>query len=185
MSKNILIISGSPRKNGNTASLVQAFVDGAETSGHKISRFDAAANTVKGCIACRKCWSNGKACIFDDGFNELAPLLAAADYLVLASPLYWYGFSSQLKAALDKFYSFLMPATPAPLKIKGAGLLMVCGDEEQYVFDGAIATFRNIARYMKWEDLGIVTAFGVHEPGDISKTASLGQARKMGHELIG
>ena len=105
MSKNILILTGSPRPNGNSFILADAFAKGAEAAGHTVRRFDTAPAEIDGCRACNQCFKHGNACVFDDDFNILAPRLEEADVLVLATPLYWFSFPSQLKAALDKLYS--------------------------------------------------------------------------------
>ncbi|MDL2210814.1 flavodoxin family protein, partial [Desulfovibrio sp. OttesenSCG-928-O18] len=134
MGRNILVITGSPRKGGNTDTLVDAFIKGASHAGHTVSRFNAAATEIKGCRGCDKCWTTGTPCIFRDGFDTLAPMLAEADTLVLASPVYWFGFSTQLKSAVDKFYAMVRETCPTPLKIKDAILLLVAGDEDEAVF---------------------------------------------------
>ena len=102
MSKQILILTGSPRPNGNSFLLAEAFKKGAEEAGHTVHRFDTAHVEIDGCRACNQCYQHGKACVFDDDFNLLAPHLEKADVLVLATPLYWFSFPAQLKAALDK-----------------------------------------------------------------------------------
>ena len=68
----ITVITGSPRKNGNTFALVDAFVKAAEARGHEIVRFDAAMMKIDGCHACMTCFKTGKACSFDDDFNIIA-----------------------------------------------------------------------------------------------------------------
>ena len=136
MSKNILVLTGSPRKNGNTDRLAQAFIDGAIEAGHQVQRFDAGRKRINGCTACDACWSKGTACVFTDGFTELEPMLEAADVLVIASPLYWSTFPAQLKAAIDKLYAYVSPACQHPLKIKESALL-ACGElEGEQIFIG-------------------------------------------------
>ena len=107
--KNILILTGSPRVGGNSDLMADAFQKGAESAGHKVIRYEAGRNAILPCRACESCFSNGKACVWDDRFsNELAPLIEEADVIVLATPLYWFTFPAQLKAAIDKMYSFII-----------------------------------------------------------------------------
>ena len=107
--KNILILTGSPRVGGNSDLMADAFQKGAESAGHKVVRYEAGRNAILPCRACEACFSNGKACVWDDRFsNELAPLIEEADVIVLATPLYWFTFPAQLKAAIDKMYSFII-----------------------------------------------------------------------------
>jgi multimeric flavodoxin WrbA len=87
MGKNILIITGSPRKNGNSDMMADAFIKGALAAGHKTIKFEAAFKKISGCTACDKCWSTGSACVINDDFAGLEPLLEEADMIVLAFPL--------------------------------------------------------------------------------------------------
>ncbi|MCH5254118.1 MAG: flavodoxin family protein, partial [Lachnospiraceae bacterium] len=90
MSKKIVVITGSPRKNGNSFAMTEAFIDAAKAKGHTVTRFDAALKTVGGCRACETCYSTGKACTFDDDFNTIAPAILEADAIVFTMPVYWY-----------------------------------------------------------------------------------------------
>ena len=69
MSKNIVVITGSPRKNGNSFAMTDSFIQAAEAKGHTVTRFDAAMMKIGGCHACETCFKTGKACSFDDDFN--------------------------------------------------------------------------------------------------------------------
>ena len=89
--KNILILTGSPRVGGNSDLMADAFQKGAESAGHKVIRYEAGRNAILPCRACESCFSNGKACVWDDRFsNELAPLIEEADVIVLATPVLVY-----------------------------------------------------------------------------------------------
>ena len=82
MGKKIVVIPGSPRKNGNSFAMTDAFIQAAESKGHTVTRFDAAMKAVGGCRACETCFSTGKACTFDDDFNTIAPAILEADAIV-------------------------------------------------------------------------------------------------------
>ncbi len=181
--KNVLVITGSPRKGGNSELLADAFIKGAKGAGHNVVKFEAAFDTSGGCKACGKCWSSGEPCAFPDGFNKMAPDLEKADVVVFASPLYWFGFSGQLKNMIDKFYSYAGPACPRPLKPKQAVLLMCAAAPAPGVFSGAHATYKNMLGYLKWSDGGMFSVNGVHNPGDISKTSYLAEAENLGAKL--
>lgn len=79
----VLVITGSPRKKGNSFAMVEAFVNEAEKLGHSVKRFDAAFMKIGGCHACQTCFKTGKACSFDDDFNIIAPAIMEADAIVL------------------------------------------------------------------------------------------------------
>ena len=87
MGKKIVVITGSPRKNGNSFAMTDAFIGAAEAKGHTVTRFDAAAKNVGGCRACMTCFQTGKACSFDDDFNTLAPAILEADDIVFTTPV--------------------------------------------------------------------------------------------------
>ena len=95
MSKKIVVITGSPRKNGNSFAMTEAFIKAAEDKGHTVTRFDAAMKQVGGCHACETCFKTGKACSFDDDFNSIAPVILEADAVVFATPVYWYSIPAQ------------------------------------------------------------------------------------------
>ena len=108
MSKKIVVITGSPRKNGNSFAMTDAFIKAAEEKGHTVTRFDAAMMKLGGCHACETCYSTGKACTFDDDFNTIAPAILDADALVFTMPVYWYSIPSQIKAVIDRIYSLVV-----------------------------------------------------------------------------
>ena len=95
MTKRILVITGSPRRNGNSFAMTDAFVKAAEERGHSVKRFDAAMMKLGGCHACETCYKTGKACSFDDDFNIIAPEILEADAIVFTMPVYWYSIADQ------------------------------------------------------------------------------------------
>ena len=180
MGKNILVLTGSPRKGGNSDRMAQAFIKGAQSAGHHTEKFEAAFHRVDGCRACRACWKTGTACVFSDAFRELEPLLEAADAIVFATPLYWFGFPAQLKAAIDKLNTYTVPSCPRSLKIRECAL-MVCGaDDDESSFTAIIENYRSMARYMNWADRGMIVVPGVSDKGDIDKTDGVPRAEEMG-----
>ena len=100
----ILVLTGSPRKKGNSATLANHFIKGAEEAGHTVERFDAAFKKVHPCIACNSCGMNGP-CTFKDDFEFVRKHIIDADCVVFATPMYYFGISSQLKAVIDRFYA--------------------------------------------------------------------------------
>ena len=88
MAKKIVVLTGSPRKKGNSIAMTEAFIAAAQKKGHQITRFDTAQMQINGCRACDTCFSQGKACSFDDDFNKIAPEIEAADVVVFTMPVY-------------------------------------------------------------------------------------------------
>lgn len=178
MGKNIVVITGSPRKGGNTEMLADAFIEGLKAKGHKVSRFDAGLKQLAGCMACDTCFSKGRACSINDDFSELEPMLATADVIALATPLYWFTMSAQIKAAIDRMYAF---GAKKPLDNIKESVLLVCAETDDATdFNGVVETYKLICRYVKWQDLGILTAPNVWAKGDIVKTDALDRAKTLG-----
>lgn len=181
--KNILILTGSPRSGSNSRLLAEAFAKGAQSKGHSVTTFDAGKKKIGGCTACDTCWSTGHACSLADDFRELEPLLIDADVLVLASPLYWFGFSAQLKAAIDKLYAFAGARSKTPLKIKESVLLMSAGDPDASAYEGAIATYKSIAAYSGWQDVGVLAVTDINDKEAVLSTDALTKAEALGASL--
>ena len=184
MAKNILVVTGSPRKGGNSDALAEAFIKGAQEAGHTVSRFDAGRRHVGACKACDTCWSKGTPCSFDDDFNtEFAPLLEQAEVIVLSMPLYFYGFPAQIKAPLDRMYAYSVPQKHRDIAVKESALLICGGDTTEPSFGGAVECYRQMANYCGWQDRGALVAPGVSAKGDIAKTDYLQQAEAMGRSI--
>lgn len=180
--KNILIITGSARAQGNSEILAESFAKGAREAGHTVTIFQSGQHRVSGCLACDACWSTGKPCVMEDNFDTLWPLLEQADMLVLCSPLYWYALSGHIKNALDRMYAYSKKDKLRDLKIKEAMLLM-CGESWfKKSFDGPAESYRQMLGYKGWKDRGRLFVTSVHEKGEIVAHSALKTAEKMGHE---
>lgn len=154
----ILVLQGSPRLDGNTCGMVEAFCGGAKQAGHNVNIVNVFEKEINDCRACEYCHTKGHGqCVQKDGMREIYPLLLNADMLVLASPVYYHGFSGQLKCAIDRFYSCAYPARPP--KLKKAALFLNSGASN--VYEGAIYSYRNdFIAYLGLRDMGIFTACG-------------------------
>ncbi|MBE6035835.1 MAG: flavodoxin family protein [Clostridiales bacterium] len=181
MKKNVLVITGSPRKGGNSDLMADAFIEGAKSAGHIVTKWCSGEKNIEGCRACETCFSTGKACSFDDDFNQLAPLIEKAEVLVLATPVYWFSYPAQIKAAIDKMYSFYMGKRS--LKIKESVLLTCAEMDDMSVFDGMKTTYDHIRSFLQWENRGYLAVPSVHAAGDIIGTTALHKARALGSEL--
>ena len=100
----IVILTGSPHKNGTSNTLVDEFIKGASEKGHLIKRYDIAFLDIHPCIGCDHCGMNG-ACVFNDDMIEILDTILASNLIVFATPIYYFGFSAQIKSAIDRFYS--------------------------------------------------------------------------------
>lgn len=175
------VITGSPRKNGNTFAMTKAFVTEMEKEGWDVIRFDAAFMNFNGCHACDTCFTNGKACSFDDDFNIIAPHIEDSDAIVFSMPVYWYTMPSQIKGVIDKLYSFYTAGKD--LSGKKCGLISCCEEESTSTLGGVLMPYLNTLKLMKWESIGEVLIPGVVAPGDIEKTDGIIQAIKLADEF--
>ena len=164
--KKVLVITGSPRKGGNSDMLASAFADGAKEKGNEVMRFDAGQKRIAGCNACCRCGENGRRCVIDDDFNGVQKMLETADVLVFVSPLYWFGVSSQLKALIDRIHAYSVHGgTSLPAR---ESVLIMCGEtDDANDFRGAVETYRNMGKYLQWEDAGVLLIGEVNKKGDV------------------
>ena len=169
----ILVLNGSPTKDGNTVALVNAFKEGAESKGHEVTILNVAHKKVNGCMACEYCHNagNGK-CVQKDDMQEIYPYLMEAEMITFASPIYYFTMSAQLEAVVQRFY-----AINHPPKAKYSALLL--SSYSPNVYNGSINQYKDMIRYMGITDKGIVTA-----DNSTNKTpAKLAEAREFGASL--
>ena len=181
MSKKIVVITGSPRKTGNSFAMTDAFIKAAEAKNHTVTRFDAAMKNVGGCHACETCYKTGKACSFDDDFNTIAPAILEADAVVFATPVYWYSIPAQIKGVIDKMFSFCVAGKD--VAGKECALITCCEEDDQSVMDGVRIPVERSAALLKWKMVGEVQITGVLNAGDIEKTDGCKQAAALAEKI--
>ena len=170
----ILVLNGSPRRNGNTAAHIAAFVEGAQAAGNDVTVFEVCEKQIAGCRGCEYCHTKGNgACVQKDDMQELYDLLADTEMLVLASPIYYFGLSAQLQAAIHRTYAIGIPA-----RLRKAALLLSSGSDD--VYEGAIYEYEKLCDWMKLEDVGILTAHGAENKSN----AKLEEARSLGSRAL-
>ncbi len=175
---NILVLTGSPRKNGNSATLAAQFIKGAEEAGHTVARFDAAFKNVHPCTACNSCGMDGP-CVFQDDFQFVREHIVTADLVAFATPMYYFGFSSQLKAVIDRFYAINGSIHVA----KKAVLLMTYADNSARKEHPMQAHYEMLLDYLGWKDAGRVIAPGVWPAGSVNGTPYPQKAYELGRSL--
>lgn len=181
MSKKILVITGSPRRKGNSFAMTDAFIKAAEERGHSVKRFDAAMMKLGGCHACETCYRTGKACSYDDDFNTIAPDILEADAIVFTMPVYWYSIPSQIKAVIDRIYSLVVGGKD--ISGKECALIACCEEEDLTVLDGVRIPMERTAALNKWKMVGEVLIPGVLNVGDIEKTDGCAQAAALAEKF--
>ena len=153
----ITVLTGSPRKNSNSAYLAEQFIKGAEEHGHEVFRFDCAFKQVEPCRACNRC-DMDRPCIFNDDFQKLRPYLVDADMVVFAMPMYYFGIPVQMKRVIDRFY-----AINGQIKgvSKKAAFLMTYADTAKKEAEPMLVHYHTLMDYLGWTSVGEVVASGV------------------------
>ena len=174
----ILVLTGSPRKNGNSATLADSFIKGAKEAGHTAERFDAAFKKVHPCIACNSCGMDGP-CVFKDDFEFVRKHIVEADCVVFATPMYYFGISAQLKAVIDRFYA-INGSIHVPKK---AVLLMTYANTAASEAVPIKSHYDVLLKYLGWTDAGQIIAPGVWPVGAVNRTKYPEQAYQLGKNL--
>ncbi len=181
MSKKIVVITGSPRKKGNSFAMTEAFINAAQAKGHDVTRFDAAMLKIGGCRACMTCYKTGKACSFDDDFNTIAPAILEADALVFTMPVYWYSIPAQIKGVIDRIFSMVVGGKD--IAGKECALIACCEEEDISALDGVRIPMERSAALNQWRMVGEVLIPGVLNVGDIAKTDGCAQAAALADKI--
>lgn len=178
MSKNVLIISSSPRKGGNSETLAASFAKGAEEAGHKVENVylrEKNYSFCKGCLACLKLGH----CVIDDDAVEIAARMHDADVLVFATPVYYYSVSGQLKTMLDR----ANPLFDSDYAFTKAYLLATAAEDGEETVEGTVKAVQGwVDCFERCELAGTVFAGGVNGVGDIAGHPTLEEAYQMGKE---
>lgn len=182
MSGNIVILNGSPRKKGNTSTLVQAFREGAESAGHQVTELFLGDLEIHGCKGCFGGHSGKEyPCVQRDGMEKLYPAVRDCDVIVLASPLYYWSLSGQLKTALDRLFA-LEEAEGNLLRGNGRSCALLMAAEGNG-FDDVVLYYDHLMEHLQWKDLGKVLCGGVMEVGDITGRSELQDAYALGRSI--
>jgi len=174
----ITVLVGSPRKGGNTETLCDALIAGAEAAGAQVTKVTLRGKKISPCVNCDYCQTHDRCAITDD-MPEVYEALLRTDALVFATPVYFYTMSAQLKAAIDRLYNPVRGKLP----IKYTVLLSVCADDTQKAFDPLKVTFAAIENYLNWKRVGEVTVTGMEKKGDIAGNEALAKAKALGEKL--
>lgn len=165
----VVVLKGSPRRGGNTDTMADAFIEAARARGHEVQDYAVGRMSLEGCRACMACFRMGKPCVNDrDGWNPIAEAILAADVVVMASPTYFFGLSSQLKAAIDRLYCFNV-AKPEGIYGKKCALICCCSVGEDGM-DGPRLVWEKAVGVFKWDIIGEVLVPACGSKGKVANT---------------
>lgn len=176
--KKVLILSGSPRKGGNSDTLCNEFMKGAVETGNEVEKIFVADKKIGYCKACYACKKTGICAIKDDMTNVLQKMLDA-DVIVLSSPVYFYSISAQLKAVIDRTVARWLE-----FKNKEFYYIMTAAENAPTTMNCTLECFRGLAVCLEGsKEMGVIFAKGVYERGAINGTPFMQQAYKMGKSV--
>lgn len=179
MIKNVLILSGSPRKQGNSDILCGEFMKGAVEAGHNVEKIRIASKEVAPCLGCYYCNEHNGECCQKDDMAEILQKMIDADVLVLASPVYFYSINAQLKAVIDRTVARWLE-----VKNKEFYYIATMAEENKERANTTIECFRGYAECVKGAvEKGVMIGSGVYEKGEINDKPELKQAYDMGKNV--
>ena len=152
----ILVLTGGPHKNGTSNTLVNEFIRGAMEAGHTITRFDTPFLNIHPCIGCDHCGMNGP-CVFNDDMPNILDTILASDMIVFATPIYYFGFSAQIKSAIDRFYSRNGQIQRKHLE---SAFIVTAWNNDNQVMSAIEKHIEILIDYLNLENVGMVLAKG-------------------------
>ena len=181
MGKNVLVLASSARRHGNSDRLADEFIRGAREAGHQVEKIYLKDRKINGCLGCGACQRNGGSCVQKDDMSDIYEKWLAADVVVLASPVYFYTWTSQMKAVLDRTFAIEQKAKDTTFYLISAG----AAPTEDYMqlmlesFRSYIGCFRAGGN----KEGGYVFGVGTNTPGDVAGTDAMVRAYEMGRAL--
>ena len=177
--KNILILSGSPRKGGNSDTLCDQFMAGAQEAGHTVEKIWVQGEKIAPCLGCGHCQKHAGECVQKDAMADILQKMVEADVLVLASPVYFYSVSAQIKAVIDRTV-----ARYTEIKNKSMYYIIAAADPNLANMQRTIECFRGFAYCIEGSvEKGIVYGVGAWNKGEIKALPSMAQAYEMGKSV--
>lgn len=179
MSKNVLIISASPRKDGNSDYLCDQFMRGAEEAGHNVEKISLRNKKVNFCNACYFCKNNNGQCSIKDDVPEIIDKIIAADVIVLSTPVYFYCMNAQLKAVIDRS---VMKWTI--INNKDFYLIATAAEDDDHVMSGTIKSFQGFLECLTdVREAGYILGKGVYNKGEIIGKPIVQEAYETGRRI--
>lgn len=175
----ILVLNGSPNQNGSTRLLIDGFTRGAGEAGHRVSVLDTAHMNVHPCTGCIACGYDGP-CVQKDDMEQIRKAVMESDMLVFATPLYFFGFSAQLKTVLDRFCAFSSRVNMRNMK---SAFLSVAWNDDDWTMDAVREHYLTLVRYLNLRDMGMVLGTGCGTPSMTRRSRFPQAACELGKSL--
>ena len=182
MNKKVVILNGSPRKKGNTAALIAEFTRGTKEAGNTVTEFFLDGMDIHGCKGCFGGHSSKECpCVQKDDMMQIYPAVKECDVIVLATPLYYWNMSGQIRIAIDRLFA-LEEGDGNLLRghNRSSALLMAA---EGNGFEDVLTYYNHLMKHLNWENIGHVLAGGNGDVGDIAGKPELAQAYELGKSI--
>ncbi|PXV59385.1 NADPH-dependent FMN reductase [Dysgonomonas alginatilytica] len=177
--KNVLVISASPRKGGNSDTLCNQFISGAQEAGHEIEKINLRDKDMNYCRACYYCKNHDGKCVIKDDIPEIIDKIIAADVVVLSTPVYFYCMNAQLKTVIDRS---VMKWTK--IANKDFYLIATAAEEEDHAMEGTIKSFRGFLECLTdVREAGLILGKGVYNAGEIAGNLAVALAYETGKNI--
>lgn len=177
--KNVLILSSSPRRGGNSDTLCDEFLRGANDAGHSVEKIFLSDKKINYCTGCSICSMHGKPCPQKDDMPEILEKMVAADIIVMATPVYFYTMSAQMKTLIDRCCGRY-----TEMKGKKFYFMVTAAEDNQSRMERTIDTFQGFLDCLDDATIkGVVYGLGVWHPGEIKGNTALPKAYAMGKSI--
>ncbi|HIV85364.1 MAG TPA: flavodoxin family protein [Candidatus Monoglobus merdigallinarum] len=181
MSKKVLILSGSPRRGGNSDLLCDEFARGVMDCGGEAEKIFIRDRKIACCTACYYCRDTGQGCAVKDDMAEILDKMLGADVIVMASPVYFYSIDAQMKAVIDRTL-----AKWRDIKDKEFYYIMTAAENSKSAMECTLECFRGFAACLDGSrEMGVIFGTGVYEPGAVKNTPAWREAYEMGKAVEG
>ena len=176
MSKKVLVLSGSPKKNGNSSILCDQFIKGAEEAGNTVEKLYIKDKEINYCVGCAACQRNNGVCIHKDDMPEILNKMIEADVIVLSTPIYFYSMDAQMKTVIDRTF-----ARYREMKDKELYIIVTGGADAEHYFETAIDGLKGFAVCLPNAKInGIIYGINSSEAGDVRNTEAMSKTYEMG-----
>ena len=176
MAKQVLVLSASPRKDGNSDLLCDQFLHGAREAGHQVEKIFLRDKKINHCIACGACQKNGGQCSQQDDMAGILEKMIRADVIVMATPIYFYTMNGQMKTLIDRTY-----ARYTEISDKQLYFIMTAAVSRKALLERTLEEFRGFTSCLPGaKEKGVIYGTGAWNIGDIKGSAAMTQAHEMG-----
>ncbi len=175
----IIVLEGSPNRNGSSNMLAEQFCQGAEEAGHSVEIVDTAHAQIHPCTGCIHCGYEGP-CVQKDDVEEIRAKILGADMIVFVTPLYYYGVSAQLKTMIDRFCAFNSSIQRKHMK---SAMISAAWNSDDWTFDALEAHYQTLVKYLNLRDMGAVWGKGCGSPEITRHSKYMKAAYELGRTL--